>query len=195
MDVGYARTSTKEQEIDNQIIALKEAGAEKIFTDEGVSGIIPPKQRKGFSELLEFIDKNQVDRLYLFELSRLGRSFLETLNLFMEFEKKGIRVISLSPSETWTQLEDKAMRELLLSIFAWVAEQERKHLIERTKAGLERAKAEGKKLGRPGRQIDWKKVKKYRDMGLSYSAISRLMDIPYSTLIKKKDKVETLHHS
>jgi DNA invertase Pin-like site-specific DNA recombinase len=190
MNIGYARTSRKDQIIDNQIIALKKAGVEKIFVDEGISGIVAPAKRRGFSELLEFIENNNVERLYLFELSRLGRSFLETLNLFMEFEERGIKVISLSPSESWTKLEDKAMRELLLSIFAWVAEQERKHLIERTKAGLERAKAEGKKLGRPQREIDWKKVKQYRDKGLSYSAISRLLDIPYSTLIKRKKELD-----
>lgn len=190
MNVGYVRTSRKDQEISNQIRLLNRVGVEKIFIDEGVSGIVAPSKRKGFSELLEFIKNNKVERLYLFELSRLGRSFLETLRLFMEFEQKGIRVISLSQSESWTKIEDATMRELLVSIFAWVAEQERKHLIERTKAGLERAKAEGKKFGRPERKIDWKKVKKYRDKGLSYSAISRLMDIPYPTLIKKKDKVE-----
>jgi DNA invertase Pin-like site-specific DNA recombinase len=53
---------------------------------------------------------------------------------------------------------------------------------------LERAKKEGKKLGRPAREINWKEVEKYREKGVSYSAISRILDIPYSTLIRKKAK-------
>ncbi|MGC8618844.1 MAG: recombinase family protein [Thermoplasmata archaeon] len=73
-----------------------------------------------------------------------------------------------------------------MAIFSWVAEREREMLIERTKNGLERAKKEGKKLGRPAREINWKEVEKYREKGISYSAISRILDIPYPTLIRRK---------
>ena len=62
----------------------------------------------------------------------------------------------------------------------------RDRLIERTRIGIERARKEGKKLGRPAREIDWKKVNEYRNKGISYSAISRILDVPYPTLIRKK---------
>jgi len=79
VDVGYVRTSTKEQDLANQIRQLKDKGVkdDHIFEDGAVSGITPAKRRNGFRKLLQFIEDNadSVDRLYVFELSRLGRSF------------------------------------------------------------------------------------------------------------------------
>jgi len=76
----------------------------------------------------------------------------------------------------------------MLAIFTWVADRERENLVERTQAGLERARAEGKKLGRPFREIPWKKVDEYLGKGLTLSAVSRLLDIPYSTLVVQNRK-------
>jgi putative DNA-invertase from lambdoid prophage Rac len=72
--IGYARTSTKEQNIDTQILQLKNKNIpdEQIFFDEGVSGSVPANQRKGFKQLLDFVDENEVNTIYVFEISRLG---------------------------------------------------------------------------------------------------------------------------
>ena len=72
----------------------------------------------------------------------------------------------------------------MLSIFSWVADRERENLIERTKLGLARAKAEGKSLGRPQRVIPWKRVRELQDKKISLAAISRILDIPYTTLYR-----------
>jgi len=188
MYIGYTRTSLKEENIENQKKAIRDKyGDIKIFEDIGVSGIIPAKQRKGFSELLRYIEENpdKIEGIVVFELSRIGRSFIETLNLVTELERKGIRVISVSPQESWTTMESSEIRQLITMIFTWTADMERKNLIERTKQGIARARSEGKHIGRPKRKINWREFDKWRNKGLSISAISRVMDIPYPTLIVK----------
>jgi len=188
MYIGYTRTSLKEENIENQKKAIRDKyGDIKIFEDPGVSGIIPAKQRKGFSELLRYIEENpdKIEGIVVFELSRIGRSFIETLNLVTELERKGIRVISVSPQESWTTMESSEIRQLITMIFTWTADMERKNLIERTKQGIARARSEGKHIGRPKRKINWREFDKWRNKGLSISAISRVMDIPYPTLIVK----------
>ena len=188
MYVGYVRTSIKDEKIENQKKAIRDKyGDIKIFEDIGVSGIVPAKQRNGFSELLQYIEEhlNEVDGIVVFELSRIGRSFIETLNLVTELERKGVRVISVSPQESWTTMESSEIRQLITMIFTWAADMERKNLIERTKQGIARARSEGKHIGRPKRKINWREFDKWRKKGLSVSAISRVMDIPYPTLIVK----------
>ena len=114
---------------------------------------------------------------------------VETISIIQKLEKSLI-VIPVSEKERWLATTDRSVRNLIMAIFSWVAEREREMLIERTKNGIQRAKNEGKKLGRPSKEIDWKKVNEYRNKGISYSAISRILDIPYPTLIRKKNNIE-----
>ncbi|WP_048063115.1 recombinase family protein [Methanococcoides burtonii] len=65
----------------------------------------------------------------------------------MDFEDKGIRVVSLSPSESWSTIEDSHYRRLLTSLFGWVTENEKRILQERIKVGIERYKKENDKCG------------------------------------------------
>ncbi|MDA0525448.1 recombinase family protein [Methanococcoides alaskense] len=187
--VGYARTSTKDQNINTQIVQLKNKGItpEQIFFDEGVSGSVPAVQRPGFKKLLKYIESHDMNTIYLFEISRLGRTFIDTLNLIMEFEDKGVRVVSLSPSEAWSTAGDPHYRKLLISIFGWVAENEKRIMKERIKVGIERHRKEKKTWGRPTKEPNRKEVMKYRDKGLTWSEISRVMNIPASTLYKYRD--------
>jgi len=184
---GYVRTSRQDLNPENQIKVMVDNGVpiENIFIDTGISGIIVPEQREGYSRMLKFIKDNKVEELYVFEISRLGRSFSDTLVRVVEFEKSGVRVVSLSPAETWMKVADKNIRDLFLVIFAWVAERERENLIERTKAGQARARMDGKHIGRPCVEINWKKVDEYLEKGVSLSATGRLMNIPYTTLLRK----------
>ena len=161
-----------------------------IFEDAGVSGSIPPRDRFGFQQLMEYVKTHNVGRVYISEISRIGRTMRETLSTITTLEENlGVMVFSTSPRESWLNTTDPSIRSLILSIFAWTSEWERKMLIQRTKAGLERARREGKHIGRPQETINWAKVKKMRKPAedgrqLSFSAISLLLQIPYSTLIK-----------
>lgn len=184
--VGYVRLSTKDQNENTQVQQLIAQGVprEQIFTDTAVSGTTPATARPGFRALLEFVRSNEITTLYVFEISRIGRSFLETLDVVRKLEEEcGVILWSLSPKESWTQTTDRSIRNLMHAILSWVAERERENLIDRTKAGVERARSEGKHIGRPFRKIDWRKVDEFRAKDLSWSAISRVMDIPYNTLL------------
>jgi putative DNA-invertase from lambdoid prophage Rac len=182
---GYVRVSREDQNPENQIELLEKEGIPRkhIFVDR-ISGVSNMHDRPGFQNLTFFLtgEIGKDITVYVFEISRIGRSFLETLNLVTMWEERGIRVWSLSPAESWSRIEDRKLRDLMLSIFSWVADRERESLIERTKLGLVRAKAEGKVLGRPARKIPVARVKELRDKKISLAAISRILDIPYSTL-------------
>lgn len=138
--------------------------------------------------MIRFIEDHpaQVQALVITELSRLGRSFYETLDIIRSIEEdRGIPVISLSPNESFLRSMDPGIRRPIIGFLAWVHEKEREDLIQRTRQALQARREAGQVLGRPRRDLPWKQIDKYRDKGLSYSAISRLLDIPYSTLIKK----------
>ena len=188
---GYVRVSREDQNVDNQVQLIRKEGVPKasIFIDH-LSGITANQDRPGFTQLLKTLNMytdipGETCILYVFEISRIGRSFLDTLNTIQDLESRGIRVWSLSPAESWSRIEDRKLRDLMLSIFSWVADRERESLIERTKLGLARAKSEGKILGRPERKLPVSKIREYREKGISIAAISRIMDIPYSTLKRK----------
>jgi putative DNA-invertase from lambdoid prophage Rac len=180
---GYVRVSREDQHPENQIRLMAEQGvpAENIFVDK-LSGMTAAKDRPGYSDLLTFLSDKPEAVLYVFEVSRIGRSFLDTLQTINLLERAGTRVWSLSPTETWSRIEDRNLRNLMLSIFSWVADRERESLIERTKLGLVRAKAEGKRLGRPVRKLPTSRIKELMDKKISLAAISRILDIPYSTM-------------
>lgn len=183
---GYVRVSREDQHPENQIRLMVSEGvpAENIFVDK-IAGMSDARDRPGYSDLLTFLSDKPEAVLYVFEVSRIGRSFLDTLQTINLLERAGTRVWSLSPTESWSRIEDRKLRNLMLSIFSWVADRERESLVERTKLGQARARAEGKHIGRPVRKIPDKQVRELLDKNISMAAISRILDIPYSTLRRK----------
>jgi len=193
VSLGYARTSREEQNISNQLRKLREIGLEpkNIYDDEGVSSLTPAKKRKGFKQVFERVKNGEVDKLYVFEISRLGRTSGESLQLFIEIESYGTMIMSLSKNEAWTQITDiPGIRNIFSALFSWFAELERNSLVERTKIGIERARAEGKTIGRPERQPDKKEYLKWKNQGLKTAQIARVMQVPTSTLYKWVERWE-----
>jgi DNA invertase Pin-like site-specific DNA recombinase len=188
--IGYVRVSTQDQNVKNQRLILQKEGVPRdlIFIDQGVSGSIPAKHRPGFRRLMNHITQypDEVTHLYVVELTRLGRNTLETVTLIEELESRGIAIWSLSPNEAFTRSNDVAVRQLLLMIMAWVAERERANLVERTKVGLDRARNDGKFLGRPRRDIDWSVVEVLRDDGLSWKEVSEAIDMSVAQLYRRR---------
>lgn len=183
--IGYCRVSTKEQDVRNQIKLLKEEGIDIIFSDEGISGMRTSKSRPEYKRMLKYIEEHpSVKFVYVFEISRLGRNMMETLGQFTEFEKNGINVISLT--EDWTRNCDPNIRPLLVTVVSWINEQELVRMSTRIKAGLERAKAEGKKVTKPFKNIDEELVEKMHSEGLSYLKIAQKLNIDPSTLHRRK---------
>ncbi|MBP1909198.1 DNA invertase Pin-like site-specific DNA recombinase [Methanolobus bombayensis] len=155
-----------------------------IFFDEGISGDVPADDRQGFQDMLKHLRKNDITWVYTFEISWIGRTYYDTLETLIELEKSGIRIVSLSPNESWTKIEDPVMRGVFISFYAWAAENEKRSVQERVKSGIRRVRAEGKTWGRPTKEPNRSLFTRYKNKGHNIAEISRLMDIPDSTLSK-----------
>jgi DNA invertase Pin-like site-specific DNA recombinase len=138
--VGYARVSTQNQLLDLQIDALKKEGCEKIFTEK-VSGM--KDERQELNECLKYLRKGDI--LVVYKLDRLGRSTKKLLEITEGLEERGIEFVSINDKMDTTTAIGKAMFRML----AVLSEMERDLISERTKAGLESARARGRKGGRP----------------------------------------------
>jgi len=115
--------------------------------------------RKGFLRMFEDADKRRFDLLLVWSLDRLSREGISnTLGYLERLKRSGVALKSLQ--ESWLDTRDEGLGQLLLAIFSWVAQQERKRIVERTRAGLARAKKQGKQLGRPKGVKDGKQRRK-----------------------------------
>jgi len=140
MNIGYARVSTKEQNLDLQKDALKKAGCVEIF-EEKVSGA--GKERPQLDKLVEQLRKGDV--LTIWKLDRLGRSIKDLIQLVNKIQDKGAELKSLNDHIDTTTPHGK----LTFHMFAALAEFERDIIRERTLAGLATARARGRVGGRP----------------------------------------------
>lgn len=141
MLVGYARVSTDQQKIDLQLRALKLAGCNTIFQDQGVSGYT--MQRDGLERALNTIKAGS--SLVVWRLDRLGRSLSGLISLIDTLGQRGIHFKSLMENIDTSSSGGR----LIFHMMGALAEFERALISERTRAGLIEAKARGKKLGRP----------------------------------------------
>lgn len=141
MLIGYARISTLDQNLDLQLDALKAAGCEVIFQDEGISGA--KVKRPGLEGALKRL--NQDDVLVVWKLDRLGRSMRHLIELTTMLEAEGIGFRSLSDAIDTSTPGGK----LYFHLMGAFAEFERNLISERTKAGMAAARARGAKIGRP----------------------------------------------
>lgn len=142
MKIGYARVSTRDQNLNLQIDALKKAGcADNYIYKEQISGAT--KERPELKKLLAHIREGDI--VVIWKLDRLGRSLADLVHLVNEIQNKGAGLKSLNDNIDTTTPQGK----LTFHIFAAIAEFEREIIRERTKAGLESARARGRKGGRP----------------------------------------------
>jgi len=144
---AYCRVSTADQTTDNQVREIKAAGfavEPQRVVAETVSGSVAAMERKGFARLKDRLERGDV--LIVTKLDRLGRNAMDVRATVEALEAEGVRVHCLALGGV--DLTSPAGK-MTMSVINAVAEFERDLLIERTQAGLSRAKAEGKTLGRP----------------------------------------------
>lgn len=144
---AYCRVSTADQTTENQIREIEAAGFKveaKRVISETVSGSVAAMERKGFARLRDKLEAGDV--LVVTKLDRLGRNAMDVRATVDALATEGVRVHCLALGGV--DLTSAAGR-MTMGVIAAVAEFERDLLIERTQAGLSRAKAEGKSLGRP----------------------------------------------
>jgi len=199
--VAYIRVSTREQDENNQRLAIekycREHGIEVLeyFIDKGVKRARSWRKREGASKMVAFLEtggKNIVDYVIVFDFTRLGFNLRDIFNLFEKVENElGLRIISVKDS--WLQIEDENIRDLLIRIFSWLAEMELKLRKERQQAAWEA----GKQKGRPPKVSDktiLEYYRKYRGFGPKKYVWLRLKedgyDISYDRFLKRLKRLE-----
>jgi len=179
MIVGYARVSTDDQTLALQLDALQAAGCETVFRDT-ISGT--KIERPGLSKALEHARAG--DMLVVWRLDRLGRSLSHLIDLIQTLEGRGVGFKSLTEQIDTTTSGGK----LIFHIFGALAEFERNLIRERTMAGLQAARARGRKGGRPKKpNTDTKIVMAKRlhaDQNNSIAEICKTLGVSRATLYR-----------
>ena len=170
---AYCRVSTSDQTTDNQVREIEAAGftiePKRVIT-ETVSGSVSAMERKGFARLVDRLEAGDV--LIVTKLDRLGRNAMDVRATVEKLAGEGVRVHCLALGGV--DLTSPAGK-MTMGVISAVAEFERDLLIERTQAGLSRAKAEGKALGRPSAlsQEQLEAVKARRAAGVSLGTLAK----------------------
>jgi DNA invertase Pin-like site-specific DNA recombinase len=149
--VIYTRVSTNKQTSQNQLLELREVCSRngwnivREIDDQGISGAKGRAERPGFDELHRMVSRREADIVVVWSVCRLGRSLTDLLSFMSELEAKSMNFYSHQQG-----LDSRTPGgRLSFAIFSAVASFEREMIKERVSAGLARAKAQGKKLGRP----------------------------------------------
>ncbi|WP_028402363.1 recombinase family protein [Ectobacillus panaciterrae] len=186
MIFGYARVSTKHQNLDMQIDELKKYGCKEIVTEQE-SGA--NQQREQLNQLLNKLRNG--DTLVVFKLDRLGRTMQQLVMLLNHFRGKGINFVSIKDGiDTST-----TMGRFLYHIFGAMAEMEREVINERVKSGIASAKARGRMGGRKKSHSE-KQIQGMLEMiqlGRSKKEVQEIFGVSRTTLyryIKESEKIQ-----
>lgn len=188
--IGYARVSTRDQNLDMQLSALHGAGCEQIY-QEKVSGI---KERPELERCLQSLRSG--DMLVVYKLDRLGRSLKNLVEIIDDLTRRGVVITSIKDNID----ASTATGRMMINLFATLAEFERDMIAERCQAGRKAAKERGVKFGRkPGAKKIQEKAKAaaalYKD-GMTIPAIMQQLGIRsrstvYIYLQQEKIKLRT----
>ena len=183
----YCRCSTLNQEIDKQVSTLKEVAERagwqihSIFLDEGVSGAKTKDQRPALKDLMSSITRKEVDKVLVYSVDRLGRSLKDLLNILEQIKDNGASLyIHNQAIDT-----DTTAGAALFSMMGIFAEMERATITERVKWGLDRAKKQGKKLGRPTiRPYVKQEIIELVNVGMKQTAIAKKLGVSQASVSK-----------
>lgn len=180
MLVGYARVSTQDQKPELQLDALVAAGCERIFVEKA-SGA--QRERPELKASLDFLRSGAGDVLVVWKLDRLARSLSQLIHTVEDLEKRGVAFRSLTEAIDTTS----APGRLVFHIFGAIAEFERSIIKERTRAGLNAARARGRKGGRPPALTpkDIQQAKALlRDPDITMNEVAARLNVAPSTLFR-----------
>jgi DNA invertase Pin-like site-specific DNA recombinase len=182
----YTRVSTGSQTTENQLRELgtvaERHGWQVVakFTDEGISGAKGRDHRPGLNSLMEGVTRRDFDKVMAWSVDRLGRSLSDLLSVMGELKAKGVDLYLHQQSLDTSTPAGKAMFQML-GVFS---EFEREIIRERVNSGLARAKAQGKKLGRPRRDTPKRlaAIRKLRKRGIGINKIASKLGIGVSVV-------------
>jgi DNA invertase Pin-like site-specific DNA recombinase len=184
----YMRVSTSLQTTDNQLVALQDYATRmnyeitSIYKDEGISGIKNKSQRPALNEMMKDAVKGKFTQILIYDISRLGRSLKDLVNILNDFNQSKVRLIFIQNGIDTSNSTGQMMFQLL-GVFA---EWERQTIVDRVNAGLVRARQAGKKLGRPSTINDSviSAVKLLRNQNIGIRKISSQLRIGVGTVMK-----------
>jgi putative DNA-invertase from lambdoid prophage Rac len=195
----YARVSTADQTPENQLREIQAAGfaidedkrKHRIVT-EHISGSVAAKERPGFSKLLDRLESGDV--LIVTKLDRLGRNAMDVRATVESLADMGVRVHCLALGGVDLT---SAAGKMTMGVLGAVAEFERDLLIERTQAGISRARDQGKVFGRPSALSPEQQADASRKLaaGVSVSQIARDFKTSRTTILRLREKVAAAHVS
>jgi DNA invertase Pin-like site-specific DNA recombinase len=179
------RVSTLDQDPESQgqevraFIGARQWEIADTYQDVGISGA--KARRPALDRLLKDAWRGRFQAVVVWDLSRMARSTLNALQLLQEFQEMKVRLIAVKQ----TFDTDTPLGRAFFTLAAMFAELEREILIERVRAGMARAKAEGKRIGRPVRWVDTQELRRLRSEGRSIREIARQVGVPRSTVAKR----------
>lgn len=199
MIIGYARVSSLKQNLDRQLVELSEAGADKIFKDK-ISG--KNTDRPEFKEMLEFVRSG--DTILFGSLDRIGRNYEDIKETLTQLKTKGVQVKILDAPfldfNTGNETLDKALFDMLTSMLSYIADNERKKMLERQSAGIAIAKQKGIYKGKPneygpnakdkGKRAIYHSVVRALEAGEPIAGIARDNGITRKTVYRIKSDLE-----
>ncbi len=185
---AYGRVSTADQTSANQLQELQSLGHEiqpqRWFSDT-ISGKVPSSERPEFMKMLDRMEAG--DMLLVSKLDRIGRDMVDVISTLRSLAARSIKVKVLALGDVdLTSTAGKAV----VGILAVVAEMERDLLVERTQAGLARAKAEGTPLGRPSKtsEKDRQQIRERLAKGETVSQVARAFGVSRGTVINVRER-------
>ena len=178
MNIGYARVSTQDQNLNRQIDSLKAAGCERIY-QEKITGTI--KERPELEKLLDNIRSG--DTIVISELTRLSRSTKDLFELVEQIHSNGADIRSLK--ESWLDTTTP-QGKLMFTIFTGISQFERDLISQRTKEGLQSAKSRGRNGGRPvkDKQAIERALKLYNSGEYTIKDIESMSGVSKTTLYR-----------
>ena len=184
--IGFARVSTLQQDLNEQIRILQEYGCKKIFS--GKHSGVSIKNKEQLDELLNYIREGDV--VVVTKLDRLGRSLTQCLNTLELFKKRKVGFIAIQQGIN-TQIQDNPMGTALIQLLGIFAELERNFIVERTQEGKRAKLAAGQKNaldGRPPKVTDKLRREIYKDFekGLSINIATQKYNLSRATIARLK---------
>jgi DNA invertase Pin-like site-specific DNA recombinase len=182
----YARVSTLHngQDPEMQLRELREYCSRRgwqvagEFVDVGISGA--KEKRPELDRLLADAHRRRFDSVVVWKFDRFARSVSHLLRALETFQALGIEFVSLSEQMDTSTPTGK----MVFTVLGAVAELERSLIAERVRAGLRNARAKGKRLGRPPRELDGKRIAALRAQGVGWRAIAKQLGVGVGTLYR-----------
>jgi len=180
----YARVSTTDQSTESQLLDLRRYTRERGWTifkeycDNGISGT--KDSRPALNELMNSAKKRKFDVVLVWRFDRFARSTKHLILALEEFKNLGIDFVSYQENIDTSS----PLGSAIFTIISAVAQLERDIIAERVKAGLRRAKENGKKLGRPPKKVDEYEIRRLRSEGRSLRQIATELNVSKNTVVR-----------